>query len=384
MLSKNLYSSRLLGVVFALIYVGGTGAGVDSARSFAASAALLDVGLLSRTAAAVPAGALWSVGLFGLTVGLGAFWYGGLRRPEWWKRGWRWVRTQIRGPQRKPPASTSTIDTGLTQVIRRMQETIAEKSGLFAATVHDLKTPLLGIRQLAEIVLEDDTLSADGRHKLELIRASAGEAMAQVDRLLAEEADETERTLGWEPVDVRTLVDEVVDRFQSHAEYKRQTLDCRLPDTACWVTGDELRLREAVSNVVSNALKYSPQGELIAVRVACSEEAVRISVSDNGPGLDARDQARLFSPFQSLSPQPTGNECSTGVGLYITKQVMALHGGDVEVVTAEGEGSTFSLVLPTAPSASPPDVPKKDDRPAPTTIKAETGASSAACFDLQS
>jgi hypothetical protein len=72
------------------------------------------------------------------------------------------------------------------------------------------------------------------------------------------------------------------------------------------------------------------------------------------------------------------------VGLYITKQVMALHGGDVEVVTAEGEGSTFSLVLPTAPSASPPDVPKKDDRPAPTTIKAETGASSAACFDLQS
>jgi signal transduction histidine kinase len=235
--------------------------------------------------------------------------------------------------------------------MRRLRERLEDKTALFAATVHDLKTPLLGIRQLSALVLDDDTLSEDGRRKLELIRATADEAMGRVDHLLSATADEGEEMLGWGPVNVETLVEDVVHRLQPHAEYKGQTLRYDRPEPSCRVEGDELRLQEAVRNLVSNALKYSPEGETIDVEVTCAPESVRISVADNGPGLSGADQKRLFSPFQRLTPQPTGNERSSGVGLYITKQVMNLHGGDVDVVTAEGEGSTFTLVLPTMPSS---------------------------------
>lgn len=273
------------------------------------------------------------------------------RRTPWWRCGWRWVRGRFCGLRREATRKESSLDPVLHQITLQVQETLEEKTGLFAAVVHDLKTPLLGIRQLAEIVLEEDTLSEDGRRKLELIRASADEAMGRVDRLLSAADDEMEVAPEWGTVDVRELVEQVMYRFQPHAEYKAQSLRCSLPDASCRIEGDELRLQEAVSNLMSNALKYSPRGETIEVQVTCSGGEVRISVSDNGPGLSESDQNRLFSPFQQLTPRPTGNESSSGVGLYVTKQIMNLHEGAVEVVTAEGEGSTFTLVLPRTTSS---------------------------------
>lgn len=307
----------------------------------------------------------WSGSLFVLLVGVGGVLYGCQCRPRWWRHGRRWVRGVLAGTSQRARGTAPRIDTALHLNALQLRERLEEKTALFASTVHDLKTPLLGIRQLSALVLDDATLSEDGRRKLELIRATADEAMGRVDQLLATATDE-EGMRGWVPVKIETLVTDVVRRLRPHAECKEQRLRCRFLDASCRVEGDELRLQEAVGNLVSNALKYSPQGETIDVAVTSSAERVRISVSDNGPGLSEDDQKRLFSPFQRLTPQPTGNERSSGVGLYITKQVMNLHGGEVELRTAEGEGSTFALVLPMLASTTGDPRPSSTERDAPS------------------
>jgi signal transduction histidine kinase len=100
-------------------------------------------------------------------------------------------------------------------------------------------------------------------------------------------------------------------------------------------------------NFVSNAIKYSPPGSLISTRISTiDEETLRIQVIDEGPGLSSEDAAKLFHPFQRLTPRPTANEDSCGLGLHIVKHIVELHGGRVWVDTALGQGSSFGMDLP--------------------------------------
>jgi signal transduction histidine kinase len=259
------------------------------------------------------------------------------------------------------------------KVLRR---TVEEKSQLLGMAAHDLKNPLFGIRALSEIVLESGELSARNERKVALIRASAHETLDLIDDLLASAASSAAGEPERRPVDVATLTRWVEQSFQPQAERKGQTLRCAVPAEApCVVEGDKGKLREALGNLVSNALKYSPPDEAVTVAVRRGDDTVRVSVQDDGPGLSEADQKRMFAPFQRLTPEPTGDEGSSGLGLYIVKQIARMHDGRVEVDTAPGEGSTFTLVLPAAsieadpvPEVEPSDVDGPDGaagRPAP-------------------
>ncbi len=114
------------------------------------------------------------------------------------------------------------------------------------------------------------------------------------------------------------------------------------------VVGDEVRLLEAMKNIVNNALKYSPRGETVDVQVQKTEAEVRFSVSDSGPGLSEDDLDRLFKPFQRLGQQPTDGEVSLGLGLYLVSEIISRHDGEVDVETEKGRGSIFTLILPAA------------------------------------
>jgi signal transduction histidine kinase len=138
----------------------------------------------------------------------------------------------------------------------------------------------------------------------------------------------------------------VVTSFEPQAQRKDQALQWTVSDAPCVVAGDRGKLREAMINLLSNALKYAPPGTSVGVTVTQDNGTVKFSVSDEGPGLSSRDQERLFAPFQRLTPKPTGDEGTSGLGLYIVKQIVSLHDGDVKVDTVLGEGSTFTLVLP--------------------------------------
>jgi len=154
-------------------------------------------------------------------------------------------------------------------------------------------------------------------------------------------------------VDLVELVAETVHFHQDRATRKQQQLVfLGLTTGSCVVETDPEQLRRALTNLLTNALKFTPSGKRITVQLARHTDAVRLSVRDEGPGLTEADRARLFGYFQRLSAQPTGDEPSSGLGLAITKQIVERLGGRIEVDSTPGQGSTFTIVLPVSSAAS--------------------------------
>lgn len=112
------------------------------------------------------------------------------------------------------------------------------------------------------------------------------------------------------------------------------------------VLADSERLYQSLENLFSNAVKYSPLKSPIEIYVERIEQHVRFSIADHGAGLSDDDQKKLFGKFQKLTPRPTGNESSTGLGLSIVKRIVELHSGKVWAESQLGRGSTFFIELP--------------------------------------
>ena len=112
---------------------------------------------------------------------------------------------------------------------------------------------------------------------------------------------------------------------------------------------DELRMAEAVDNLINNAIKFSPMGTEVSISLeyrAGDPDRVVLQVRDQGPGLTEEDKTKVFGAYQRLLAQPTGNETSTGLGLSIVKQMVELHGGSVWVDSQPGSGATFGIEIP--------------------------------------
>jgi signal transduction histidine kinase len=110
-------------------------------------------------------------------------------------------------------------------------------------------------------------------------------------------------------------------------------------------------MREAVDNLVSNAIKYSPSGGNIELSMSADKSNAVICVRDEGAGLSEEDMSRLFGRFQRLSAKPTGGENSTGLGLSIVKRIIELHGGTIDADSpGPGRGATFTIRLPVVPA----------------------------------
>jgi signal transduction histidine kinase len=154
-------------------------------------------------------------------------------------------------------------------------------------------------------------------------------------------------------VDFAALAAEVVGGNRPLAESKRQTIALSGQPSVI-LNGDQERLREAIDNLVGNAIKYSPIGGAIDVSVTVRGGEAVCSVRDRGPGLSPEDMARLFGRFQRLSAKPTAGEGSTGLGLSIVKRIVELHDGRVTADSqGPGLGSTFSIHFPAQQAQSP-------------------------------
>jgi signal transduction histidine kinase/CheY-like chemotaxis protein len=233
----------------------------------------------------------------------------------------------------------------------RLRRANAFKNEVLGRVAHDLKNPLGVIMGRAEILTEfigAAEIPADkAQAQVEHIRESAKRLTGMVDTLIADAMiDALDITIRHEPVEIVALVEEVIEAGQPLADKKKQLIRISRPPSFV-INGDTDRLREAIDNIVGNAIKYTPIGGKIDVEVASAGGEAIIRVRDNGPGLSPEDQGRLFGRFQRLSAKPTGGESSTGLGLSIAKQIIDLHGGRI---TAEsggaGKGTTFAIVLP--------------------------------------
>jgi signal transduction histidine kinase len=168
-----------------------------------------------------------------------------------------------------------------------------------------------------------------------------------VDHLISDAmADAFDISIRREPVDIAGLVSEVADANQPLALNKQQTITVSAPPNVVTMC-DADRMREAIDNLISNAIKYSPIGGKITVLVTQRGANTVIRVTDQGAGLSPEDLGRLFGRFQRLSAKPTAGESSTGLGLSIVKRIIDMHGGQVTADSGgPGQGSTFTVMLP--------------------------------------
>lgn len=235
----------------------------------------------------------------------------------------------------------------------RARRTAAFQNEVLGMVAHDLKNPLAVIMGrteiLQEMIAEMPDIAEVARNQIDRIRESARRLTSMVDALIKDAmVDALELPVRLEPTEFVALVREAVDANRPLADRKGQAIVFSGPEGLHAVCDHE-RMREAVDNLVSNAVKYSPPGGRIAIVVARSGAEVSVAVHDSGPGLKPEDYPRLFGRFQRLSARPTGGENSTGLGLFITKRIVDLHGGRLDVRSqGQGAGSVFTIAIKAA------------------------------------
>ena len=219
----------------------------------------------------------------------------------------------------------------------------------FVANVsHELKTPVGAMSLLAEAL-------AGCSEDPDAVRRFAGRVQHEADRLarLVQELIDLSRLQGADPlpdpvpVPVDQVVTEALDRSRTVAAARGITL-VRGGARDLWVVGSESQLVTAIANLMENAVHYSPDRSRVATAVRLVEGAVEISVTDQGIGISDRDLERVFERFYRADPARSRVTGGTGLGLAIVKHVATNHGGEVDVWSVEGSGSTFTLRLPVA------------------------------------
>jgi len=232
----------------------------------------------------------------------------------------------------------------------RLQRANGFKNEILGTVAHDLKNPLGVILGRTEMLTELITTSASRESitaQIDHIRDATRRLTSMVDHLISDAmADAFDITIRREPVDIAALAGEVAEANQPMALNKQQTITVSAPSNLVTMC-DTDRIREAIDNLVSNAIKYSPIGGKIAILVTHEDDHTVIRVTDDGAGLSPEDLGRLFGRFQRLSAKPTAGESSTGLGLSIVKRIIDMHGGEVKANSdGPGKGSTFTITLP--------------------------------------
>jgi len=233
--------------------------------------------------------------------------------------------------------------------ITREVESERLKDEFITTVSHELRTPLTAIKGYSDLL----TMTTDGsldEHRLEFIR-TINENANQLERQINELLDISQiqaGTLGLERDRLRfsELVGEVVEKWRERMETKGLALRVRFSGGSLWVEGDRDRLIWAIDNLLSNAFNYTLAGKRIEVRVFRENDEARVDVADSGVGVAAADQPFLFKRFFRADNELTFSVRGVGLGLFITRSIIELHGGRVWVESELGVGSTFSVALP--------------------------------------
>ena len=241
------------------------------------------------------------------------------------------------------------------------QERSAERNRFMAKVSHELRTPLhgmLGLARLLHLEARDPTVS----HRLELIEGSGTHLLALINDLLEVSRIEAGHfALHDEPFDLAAELHQMADLFTLRAADKglQFTFDLHLP-RPCWVRGDAARLRQVLNNLLANAVKFTRQGGItLEAGPGAQPDRVRLEVRDTGVGVSADELTDIFQPFHQAAGNGSAGHAADGVGLGLTiaREIALAMGGDLEVRSTPGQGSTFSFEAVLPPAAALPAAP---------------------------
>jgi two-component system, sensor histidine kinase and response regulator len=248
------------------------------------------------------------------------------------------------------------------------------KNDLIAVLAHDIKGPLTSIVGFAELLEEgylEGTQATDAAHTIRMNAQRLATLANDVLELSRIEHGELE--ISDERVNVVDLVEGVAE-----AHRVERSIAVKSTVSAAFVRGDEDRLRQVFDNLFRNAIKYSPQDQPIDVTIDAVGENFRFTISDRGMGIPPEDLPRLFERFSRASNARRAKIAGTGIGLFIVKMIAERHGGAIEVESILGEGSAFTLTLPSIDAT----ISKRPMRV--TILTTDSGLSRFAAYELRS
>ncbi len=228
-----------------------------------------------------------------------------------------------------------------------LEKALAAKTEFLATTSHEIRTPLNGILGMTQVMLADHNLPDATRDRLDVVRAAGVTMKALVDDILDVAKMETGNlTVESVPMDLHKTLCDVSRLWEEQARSKGVAFEVDFGDSPKMIQGDPARLRQVVFNLLSNALKFTASGA-IGLRVARAGDAMlKISVSDTGIGIPDDKLEEIFESFKQVDAATTRKFGGTGLGLSICRNLARAMGGEVEVASTLGAGSTFTITLP--------------------------------------
>jgi signal transduction histidine kinase len=233
---------------------------------------------------------------------------------------------------------------------RALADSNDELREVMAVAAHDLRTPLLGVKNLLDLTALQIALPRE--QWLAVVREASrtcGDMLRHVTRLLAaHEAEHPTRREPAQPEDLRALCQAAAQRARLLGDAKAIQVTLTLPAEPAVAMVQADTLADVLDNLLGNAIKFSPRATTVEIALAARDSAWRLEVRDEGPGVPEAERAALFKKFHRGSAQPTGGESSTGLGLFIVKTLTEAMGGRASHAPAAGGGSVFAVELPRA------------------------------------
>lgn len=243
------------------------------------------------------------------------------------------------------------------RLVTELRELDRYKTQLLSTVSHELKNPLGAVVGHLELVAATPDLTAETQFSVGAMERATGRLTRVVDDLLTlARLEDPESRPGSSTVDLRPAITAALDTSQFAAERRALTLRLDAPDGVLPARGDDEGIERVLSNLVGNAVKYSPRGGVVTVSVTGLDPPrpeVEIAVTDEGIGISADDQALLFTEFFRSTNPAALSQPGTGLGLAISARIVAGHGGRITVESTLGEGSTFRVFLPATPAEPP-------------------------------
>lgn len=237
------------------------------------------------------------------------------------------------------------------RLYREAQNALQVRDQFLSIAAHELKTPLTSLRGFSQILqrrmLQEHILSERDARAVEMIDVQAQRLSKLVDTLLdVARLQLGQFTLDIKPLDLCVLVQCLIDEIKPTLD--KHTIELQKEESPLMINGDVLRLEQVFQNLLQNAVKYSPTGGAITVRIAKQDKLASVAVADQGIGIPEAAQHNLFQRFYRASNFNPNHISGMGIGLFVVKEIVSLHNGTITVSSWEGKGSVFTVYLPIA------------------------------------
>jgi signal transduction histidine kinase len=235
------------------------------------------------------------------------------------------------------------------QAVQQMRQVDRLKSQFLANMSHELRTPLNSIIGYSEIMMDGDDgeLSDEALEDIKTIHNSGKHLLAIINEILdLAKIEAGQIMLDLQTLDMKTIISEVTQSAQVLVRHKPVTLSMIEESPITPIEGDIVRVRQILNNLVSNASKFTEQGSIVIAYGMATPKRLYVEVRDTGIGMSAADMEVIFQQFRQVDGSSTRRAGGTGLGLTITRHLVELHGGTIEVKSNVGEGSTFRVMLP--------------------------------------